>query len=187
MPLNRAAETHLPTLAEFGLIEASIADARAIVDRVNLRCGMFIFGFGAVIVLSFFLGIHASNGNVGAAVVGAVLFGGASASIAGIILGLLLLPILPRVLPQYARGKHILQRFEEFHHALKAFETEQRRKQTDYWLSLSPINFEKEVAGLLTRFGLYAVVTPASGDKGIDIRAQSGGTRAIVQLSLIHI
>jgi|LSQX01.3.fsa_nt_gb hypothetical protein len=181
MPLNRATEANPPTLAEFGLTEASVEDAHVVEDRVNFRCGLLIFSLGAGIFLTFFLVTLASSGNVAVAIVGSMVFGGALASLAGIALGLLLMPVLPQVLPQYAQAKRVLQRFEQFRALKNTFETEQRRKQTDYWFSLSPSNFEKEIAGLLVRLGLCAVVTPASGDEGIDIYAESGGTRAIVQ------
>jgi restriction system protein len=49
---------------------------------------------------------------------------------------------------------------------------------------MPPVDFEHYCAGLLTRFGWQARVTPASGDQGVDIIAEYSGVRAVFQCKL---
>ena len=48
-------------------------------------------------------------------------------------------------------------------------EFEERRKQHEYWTSLDPYIFEKEIAWLFEKQGYIAKTTKGSGDEGIDI------------------
>ena len=60
-------------------------------------------------------------------------------------------------------------------------ELERKRKSWDYWIGLSPFDFEKEIAELYKRNGYDAKVTPATGDGGIDIILSREGKETLVQ------
>jgi hypothetical protein len=60
-------------------------------------------------------------------------------------------------------------------------EREQKRRQYQFWLSLDPYDFEKEIALLFERQGYKASVTKGSGDGGIDILTEKDGFKGIVQ------
>ena len=55
------------------------------------------------------------------------------------------------------------------------------RKKREYWIGLSPQDFEHEVAGLLESIGYYAKLTPATGDGGVDIILSKNGRGILVQ------
>ncbi len=55
------------------------------------------------------------------------------------------------------------------------------RKKYEYWIGLSPQDFEHEVAELLESIGYYAKRTPATGDGGVDIILSKKGRGILVQ------
>jgi hypothetical protein len=59
----------------------------------------------------------------------------------------------------------------------------ERQKEENYWLGLSPFEFEEEVALRLKQSGMVdeAKVTKKSGDDGIDIWAKKNGRDIIIQ------
>ena len=63
-------------------------------------------------------------------------------------------------------------------------EKEIQKKQSDYWLSLNPYKFEKEIAILFEKQGYKTNVTKGSGDGGIDIELEKENGRGIVQCKL---
>lgn len=68
--------------------------------------------------------------------------------------------------------KHPLQEnFKKYQEKIKEFDQWRVRTNRDFWLSLSGLRFEHEVARLLNALGFKATVTKASGDGGIDIIA----------------
>ena len=58
--------------------------------------------------------------------------------------------------------------------ACRLYEKWFSRTQTEFWDSLTGRQFEVEVAALLNRVGHSATVTPASGDKGVDVLLADG-------------
>ena len=60
-------------------------------------------------------------------------------------------------------------------------ERERLRKLRDYWMNLSGIEFERELAALFQRRGYRVQSTPSSGDQGIDLVARKNGKTTIVQ------
>jgi HJR/Mrr/RecB family endonuclease len=60
-------------------------------------------------------------------------------------------------------------------------ERELKRRQYQFWISLDPYDFEKEVAVLFERQGYKASVTKGSGDGGIDILREKDGLQGIAQ------
>jgi HJR/Mrr/RecB family endonuclease len=56
-----------------------------------------------------------------------------------------------------------------------------KRRQYQFWMSLSPYEFEKEIALLFERQGYKASVTKGSGDGGIDILIEKEGLEGIIQ------
>lgn len=65
--------------------------------------------------------------------------------------------------------------------AREAYEKWWLRTQTQFWKSLSGIQFEHELAALFRRIGTQAAVTRASDDKGVDIWLDRKGQRVPVQ------
>ena len=60
-------------------------------------------------------------------------------------------------------------------------EREEKRRQHQYWMSIDPYEFEREIALLFEKQGYKAYVTKGSGDGGIDIKLDKSGERGIVQ------
>lgn len=178
MPLSQM-DTNPPTLDDFALTEASIAEAREVIHRHNNRVLFILASIGILILLGSFAYALATYDNAFGAVVAWVLFGIPFACFVWIWVVMLLMLLMRRMGP--TQPSKTIERFEQFSHAITTYETEQRRRQADYWLCLSPTDFEREVAALLARFGMRARVTPASGDEGIDIRVEGNGRRAVVQ------
>lgn len=56
-----------------------------------------------------------------------------------------------------------------------------KRRKYEYWSSLDPYEFEREIARLYKLNGFEAVVTKGSGDGGIDIHLTQGEKKGIVQ------
>jgi len=80
--------------------------------------------------------------------------------------------LLRLALPRYRRA----QRYRK---ALEQFRAWWLRTQKEFWLSLSGLSFEHELAAVFRRAGYKAEVTKASDDKGVDIWLDGG--REIVQ------
>ena len=55
------------------------------------------------------------------------------------------------------------------------------RKLVEYWVSLPPLEFERELAEVYRKLGFHVRLTPKSGDHGIDIELRKGGKFAVVQ------
>ena len=76
----------------------------------------------------------------------------------------------------------------EAERARRAAETERlkierarRRKFEDYWMSLSGIGFEREMANVLRALGYRVKSTPSSGDEGVDLILRRPGETIVVQ------
>ena len=76
----------------------------------------------------------------------------------------------------------------EAERARRAAETERlkierarRRKFEDYWMSLSGIGFEREMANVLRALGYPVKSTPSSGDEGVDLILRRPGETIVVQ------
>ena len=65
--------------------------------------------------------------------------------------------------------------------ARREAELARKRKLRDYWMNLSGIEFERELAALFQRRGYRVQTTPSSGDQGIDLIARKNGKTTIVQ------
>jgi len=73
------------------------------------------------------------------------------------------------------------EREREKEKEIKRKEKEIKRKQHEYWMSINPYEFEKEIALLFKKEGYKAFVTKGSGDGGIDIKLEKDGKKGIVQ------
>ena len=80
---------------------------------------------------------------------------------------------------EYNKEQKIL--FEECEREKLRKERNLKRKQHQYWMSIDPYEFEKEIALLFEKQGYKAYVTKGSGDGGIDIKLDKLGERGIVQ------
>ena len=75
-------------------------------------------------------------------------------------------------------AEHEARRIER---AQREAERARQRKLRDYWMNLSGIEFERELAALFQRRGYQVQSTPSSGDQGIDLIARKNGKTTIVQ------
>ncbi len=82
-------------------------------------------------------------------------------------------------LAQYKEFKE-KRRIEEERKKAKE-EKERKRKPWDYWMGLSPRDFENEVAELFKGKGYDTRVTPVTGDGGVDIILSKEGKEVLVQ------
>ena len=60
-------------------------------------------------------------------------------------------------------------------------ERARRRTLVEYWMSLSGLEFELEMANLYARLGYRVESTPTSGDQGIDLVLRKDGRTTVVQ------
>jgi len=82
--------------------------------------------------------------------------------------------LLQLLMPRYRRA----QRYRK---TLAMFRAWWVRTQKEFWLSLSGLQFEAELAGVFRKAGFRAELTVASGDKGVDIWLYTKRGKEIVQ------
>jgi HJR/Mrr/RecB family endonuclease len=96
------------------------------------------------------------------------------------ILGLILtfFGLIPGVVCYVMLDSYLGRRFyggiQEYERAKKRYDQWFIRTQIAFWDTLTGRQFEFEVANLLNRAGYSATVTPASGDKGVDVLLSDG-------------
>lgn len=66
-------------------------------------------------------------------------------------------------------NKVLENKYFKYQEALQEYERHVEKSSRDYWINMSGIQFEKEVASLFRRQGYSATVTSATGDGGVDI------------------
>ena len=71
--------------------------------------------------------------------------------------------------------------YGKFTAAVRVFDAWDLRTRSQFWRSLSGRAFERELASLFERQGYKVELTPASGDRGIDILLKRSGKTTIVQ------
>lgn len=71
--------------------------------------------------------------------------------------------------------------YEQFKKDIDAYYHWKEKKNLDYWLKLDGIAFEYELAELFNARGYKAILTKASGDKGLDIILEKNSDIIIVQ------
>lgn len=83
------------------------------------------------------------------------------------------------------KAKHINKDLENkylrYHEAIQEYERYLEQTSRDYWINMSGLQFEKEVASLFRNQGYTATVTSATGDGGVDIILTDGKERIAVQ------
>jgi hypothetical protein len=79
------------------------------------------------------------------------------------------------------RIKAYLHANAEYEQVLKEAELAQRRRQEDYWRSLSARGFEEELARLYRLAGYAVETTPVTGDQGADLFLRKDGQLIVVQ------
>ena len=93
----------------------------------------------------------------------------------GLLPGMLLSRILP-VLFVDSSGQ-----FRKFKSAIEKYEYWLTRTRQEHWVKLRGLEFEHELAELFAQHGYDVVVTPPSGDDGIDLIMRKNGKVTIVQ------
>lgn len=101
-----------------------------------------------------------------------------AAIVYNLIYALLLGGLQRKFAPGYSDFEY--ERDKRVERARQAYERE-IMATADYWQSLSGLQFEIELAKLLTSRGFYATVTKGSNDGGIDIVARSTEGRIAIQ------
>lgn len=77
-----------------------------------------------------------------------------------------------------------LEKLESMIAPLTILIQQEQKQYRDYWLSMSALQFEVEVANLFSNVGYTTRVTKGSGDGGIDIVMERDGKVVIVQCKL---
>lgn len=78
-------------------------------------------------------------------------------------------------------NKVLENKYFKYQEALQEYERYVKKTSRDYWINMSGIQFEKEVASLFRSQGYSATVTSATGDGGVDIILIKGNERIAVQ------
>ena len=78
-------------------------------------------------------------------------------------------------------NKVLENKYFKYQEALQEYERYVEKTSRDYWINMSGIQFEKEVASLFRSQGYSATVTSATGDGGVDIILIKGNERIAVQ------
>ncbi len=110
-------------------------------------------------------------------ILGIFLFG-ATGFAQAFLLGLFLSAYWMNIAALFSRR---MSRFNQYQRTKRIYDQWVLRIQKEYWLSLSGSQFEQELAGLYKRMGYEVVLTPSSGDKGIDIILKRDNHTTIVQ------
>lgn len=86
---------------------------------------------------------------------------------------------------KHSRYKESLKKYEAWKHKAEKEreykELRKKRKQENYWKSLTGNDFEKELSVVYKDLGYKVSLTPQTGDKGVDINLEKEGKRIIVQ------
>jgi len=92
-------------------------------------------------------------------------------------------PFHSGVLPTRVRNRveAYLHAKAEFEKSVKEAELERRRREEDYWRSLSGREFESEMGRLYRADGYSVEATPATGDEGADLLLRKDGELIVVQ------
>ncbi len=105
-----------------------------------------------------------------------------------VVAGVFLLWGMVRLSRYQPYSRELRARVELYHHAKNEYEAairqaelEHRRRQEDYWRSLSGRDFEKEMARLYRTDGYAVETTPATGDEGADLVLRKDGELIVVQ------
>ncbi len=183
---------HEPTLSDFGLDDATVTSVRAKVARLyNVKtqggCALFVISYAIVVATAWpFLGTVSVFLVIPAAMLGALLLWLAASltkphfdNRLSAIPGYDALCRFESALKDYERHREQAEMEARREHARR--ELEEKRRSWDYWTSLSPGQFEYEVAALFKKNGYDAKVTPGSGDGGIDIILTKNGSITFVQ------
>ncbi len=80
-----------------------------------------------------------------------------------------------------ARRKPWFKRLEQFNLDSADYRWRSEKKLTEHWMSLSGLQFERELAALYLKLGYDVQLTPTSGDEGIDLFLKKDNKTTIVQ------
>ena len=78
-------------------------------------------------------------------------------------------------------NKVLENKYFKYQEALQEYERYVKKTSRDYWINMSGLQFEKEVASLFRSQGYSATVTSATGDGGVDIILIKDNERIAVQ------
>ncbi len=160
---------HQPNPTEFGLRHDDVAVLDRLEDKVVVR----VFGWGVLggTVVGFIVGY------LGGDIVLAFISSLQAAALAFVIC----LPVAATWDSIASVFSRRIRAYRRFKRALSAFKAWDRRTRESFWRSLSGRAFEIEPAMLFERQGYKVELTPAPGDKGIDIILRRPGNTTLVQ------
>ena len=164
-----------PHLGSFELSEAQYRAAKRASDNVIGVILVMVFA-GAVVgmVLSTGLTIRDGFGAIMGTLFGGILIAGYPLAIA--------IPVTLWVVPAlFRKTSRNFRNAEAFERAEKEFMQWRVRTEKQFWLKLSGLEFEREVASLFSRHGHHATLTPATADGGVDIWISEPDGKVIVQ------
>ena len=88
---------------------------------------------------------------------------------------------LENILRWLARRKPWFKNLEQFNLDSADYRWRSEKKLTEHWMSLSGLQFERELAALYLKLGYDVQLTPTSGDEGIDLFLKKDNKTTIVQ------
>ena len=88
---------------------------------------------------------------------------------------------LDNILRWLARRKPWFKNFEQFNLDSADYRWRSEKKLKEHWMSLSGLQFERELAALYLRLGYDVQLTPTVGDQGIDLFLRKDNKTTIVQ------
>lgn len=158
-----------PRLEDYGLTEETYKEAAAISDKALRRAAIMFW-----LVASLFLvwRIGAPTGLFEGAL--QFIVSGVVASPFFIIGSLVAIPLINRLYPKCGKAT-------SYRDAVEAFKAWELRTERAFWLSLSGLAFEREIARLLARSGHKTTLTAATGDGGVDIWLENSDGKIAVQ------
>ena len=164
-----------PLLESFSLSDAQYRSAKRAPEHVIGSLFLAVF-FGAEIwfVRSTGVSLHDGVGTMFG-----TIFGGALIAVYPLALTIpFALGIVPFAFRKISRN---FRNAEAFDRAKKEFDGWLARTERNFWLKLTGLQFEREVASLFNRSGYSATLTKATGDDGVDIWINEHDGKVVVQ------
>jgi hypothetical protein len=163
-----------PSLDQFGLSESDFKALQRFDEHSWAKIGCLFIALSALAG-----GIYAAAQatSVGEFIGGVVLF-----AVQGI--GISIPPMLvlgatwDRIAGLFSRR---VRAYSGFQRAKREYDAWLLRTKQQFWLGLPGLSFESELAVLYRRLGYQVELTPASGDKGVDLVLRRDGRTTIVQ------
>ncbi len=179
-----------PIPENFGLTEKTIEEVKATYVR-KVESGRWWLAIwwlvpisGVATAIRFFSENSTDNGTFLESIGGAVFLGFVAAFGAAMVLfipAMILGSMVSNAKEREAKRDPRVGRLCAYTQAVSHFEYWQKRRQWEFWMGLSGVQFEAESAKVFRSRGYIANLTKASGDEGIDLVLKHQGQVIAVQ------